>query len=457
MIPYLLKSAVCLLATLLFYKLVLERQKQLRFNRFFLLGSLVFSAVAPLLAFELPTDELPFSPAPFLDRVEQDLVKPALPIPQSTEPTGNAPNYVLWLYGFVTTLLLIRFGRNVYFLLRLARLHPTSSLNGATLVLLPTDVLPHTFGHYLFVSRSAYENHAIEPELFTHELAHIHQRHTLDILFVELLLTIAWFNPLLYLFKRAIQLNHEFLADRAVTVRHQSIAHYQRLLLSKLTPGPSLALTSTLTFQTTKQRFVMMTKHTSRFAGLLATGCSVLLFAALLFAFGTQTIAQVAPAAPTKPQTTTAQPGKPRGGRVPQLTVAEMEQRFTDKLVHMPMENRKPVYKKFNELTSEQKKHVVYIAPEERMTPNEAEFERWKNPKIFGMWVDGKRVRNFANTKLKASDIVAYSGSYVHKNARQPEGYLYQMDVMTAPYYKKYLKECEESPFLSYIERYTAK
>ncbi len=465
---YLLKSAVCLLATLLFYKGVLERQNLPRFNRFYLLGSLLFALTAPLVPVEPDALGLPVEPIQLPEVVsalpDMNLATPSPVVaPLATAaPKTDHISAGLWVYGLITILLLLRFGLNVFRLLHLARTNPTVRLHEATVVLLPTDVLPHAFGNYLFVSQSAYESHAIEPELFTHERAHIRQRHTLDILFVEWLLAVGWFNPLLYFFKRAIQLNHEFLADRAVTAQCYDVAHYQELLLSKLTSSPAFALTSTLTFQTTKQRFTMMTKHTSRLGAGLAMGSALVLFAGLLTVVGSSTLAQVAPAPqaqPTKEQTKPAprQPKVPTSTRRPQLSVAELEDRFGNIEVQLPMKNRKPVYKKFSDLTPEQKKHVVYIAPEPTKTPSEAEFEKWKNEKIYGMWVDGKRTRNFVNTSLKASDIVAFSGSYVHKNARQPEGYLYQMDVMTAPYYEKYLKDEAEKPFLIYIERYWGK
>jgi bla regulator protein blaR1 len=127
-----------------------------------------------------------------------------------------------------------------------------------------------------------------------------------------------------------------------------------------------------------------------------------------------------------------------------------MDQRFGDKLVQIPGTRRRELsrYVRFSSLTTEQKRHVTYIGPEPAKTPSEAEFNRWKNPRQFGIWLDGKRSRNFANTRLTASDIAAYSGSYVYKNARQPEGYLYQMELMTHARYAAYLKEQEQSPFL---------
>lgn len=446
MIAHLLESAVCLLATLAFYKLVLERQKMHHFNRFYLLGSLVLSLTAPFVSFDVPTLSFLPNPTPYVRPIQQNFPILRTSVATPIQPAGSSPNYWVWLYVLVTSLMVTRFGRNVYQLLRLVRISPTVKRDGATIVLLSADVVPHTFGRYLFVGGAAYGAGTIEPELFTHEMAHIRQRHSLDILLVEVLHCFGWFNPLLIGFKRAIRLNHEFLADEAVLRQHTDVPQYQRLLLSKIAPKPAPALISTLTFQMTKQRLTMMTKRTSRIAGLLATGGSVLLFTSLLVAFGTQTIAQVTPDVSVKPQSKTA---KPQNDRVPQLTVAEMEERFGDKMVHLPL--TKPgqrVEKKLSDLTEEQKKLVRYMPPFERNIPTETQLADWKNAKKFGVWVDDKRIQNKQLDKYKAQDFDHFFVSKLEKNAINYGKHYFQIDLMTKQGYQAYLKESEESPFL---------
>lgn len=445
MILYLLKSGFCLLVSLGFYKLVLEPEKMHRFNRVYLLVSLAFSFLAPLVSIKLGPELVPFTEALPVQYVRQGLetgLNQTVGLPTDRWEITD----LFWLtYWLIATLLLVRFGRNLHVLFRQISRHATEPLGAATLVLLPENGLPYTFLNYLFVDRTAYESRAIEQELFTHELAHIRQRHSLDILLIEGLICFFWFNPLLIWFRQAIQLNHEFLADEAVTNQNPNVVHYQYLLLSKLTSTAPVFLTSTLTFQTTKQRFAMMTKQTSRAKMGLAASSAILLLLGISVAVSTQTVAQVAPA--TKPNQVQS---KPASQRLPKLDVAEMEQRFGDKLVsiHSKKNGPKPTHKRFSDLTADEKKRVIYLAPESRKTPTEAEFEAWKNPKKYGIWVNEKRTRNFANTSLKAADIVAFSGSYVHKNARQPEGYLYQMELSTQEGYDAYIKRRTEEPLL---------
>ncbi len=450
MIAYLLKSILSLLLLFGFYKFWLENERLHQFKRFYLLGSLIFSALVPLISLPGWPVAVPltdFLPVPFVERG----IGTTLPQTEVPPVRDDADSSIWWwVYGAITALMLTRFAANLYTLARQIDSHPNQPFRGATLVRLRESGSPYTFLHYLFVPDDAYQRGEIEGELFTHELTHIRQRHSLDVLLIELLLCFGWFNPLLVWVKRAIQLNHEFLADGVVNSTYQNVRHYQLLLLAKLAPTPAVRLTSTLTFQTTKQRLLMMTKHTSRAIAWLAGGSTAILFGILTAAFSTTSSAQVVP---TPSGSTPAVTNQPQ----PETDVAKMDRLYGDKLVRTWPGGSKQVWRKFSELSMAEKKTVRLIPPQARKTPTEAQFEEWKNPKKFGVWVDGKRDRNFTKTPYQSTDIASFWGSFVHKNARQPEGYLYQMDLMTEPYYAAYLKEKAKSPMLVIWNRPPAK
>lgn len=118
----------------------------------------------------------------------------------------------------------------------------------------------------------------------------------MDVLLIEILKTIFWFNPLLILYKRAIQLNHEFLADERVIRSHENILTYQKLLLSKSIQPSNFYLTSNLTsFLKTKKRFIMMTKTTSIKMQLIKKLIVAPLFFAILIFGSSMTFAQEVP------------------------------------------------------------------------------------------------------------------------------------------------------------------
>lgn len=453
MILYGLKSTLILSVLLIAYKLLLENETMHRFKRGYLLASVLLAVVGPLLSFPVTVQSDFVSPAPVSSSFVTRFASARITLPADTvasPQTDQSPDLWLLVYGAITAVLLVRLVRNLISIVYRIRQNPTVRHAEATVVLLPTVTRPHTFLHYLFIGQADYEKQAIEAELFTHELTHIRQQHSVDILLVELISCVYWFNPALFFIRRAMRLNHEFLADQSVNTRHQDVVRYQQLLLSKLTPTKPVFLTSAFTFQTAKQRLIMMTRCTTPLRAGFAVGTAATLFLLLTLAAGIQSVAQVTKAVSGKATGTVPKAKAPSDSMT-------LEQRYSDKLVMTwPKANgnlpRKLVMTRFSDLSEAEKKKVIFIPPYAAKTPTNEQFEDWKNPKRFGIWLDGKHIKNSDLNNYKPSDIASFSGSYVHKNARQPQGYLYQFGLMTHKEYERYLKEQTESPFLLVAE-----
>jgi TonB family protein len=154
------------------------------------------------------------------------------------------------------------------------------------------NYVPHSFLNYVFIYKEDYVKGNIEKEIFNHELAHVRQRHSLDILFIELITLFAWINPILYLYRRAIQLNHEFLADEFVVNSVTSPHDYQLLLLDKAMQPSVLVLSSSFNYLQTRKRIIMMTKKTSYRIAILKQIALIPVIVATGFIFSTKVIAQ---------------------------------------------------------------------------------------------------------------------------------------------------------------------
>jgi hypothetical protein len=151
--------------------------------------------------------------------------------------------------------------------------------------LVDDHILPHTFWNYIFINKSDYENQKIEQELFTHELTHVTQKHTIDVLILEVIQIVFWINPFFILLKKAVQLNHEFLADERVIKQHKNTFQYQYLLLNKAAWKNDYYLASNLNYSLTKKRLLMMTTQSSHTKILLKKLAVVPLLAGFIFLF----------------------------------------------------------------------------------------------------------------------------------------------------------------------------
>ncbi|WP_310593820.1 M56 family metallopeptidase [Flavobacterium sp.] len=272
---FLIKSSLSLVVLLSVYYLFLEKEKMHHFNRYYLLFGLLFSLAIPFFSFEII--EKIQSPLSSINNIQ---------LPQTiitnTSKTNNIVLLTWIIYGLITTLLSIRFMLNLKQIQTTIQSHPTIKYKNAKLVLLDKKVLPHTFLNYIFINKKEYETEQIENELFIHELTHVSGKHSWDILFVEILKTVFWFNPLFIIYKKAIQLNHEFISDEKVIQTHTNVPFYQSLLLSKGNENTTFYLASNLNFLITKKRLIMMTKQKSTRIILLKQMSIVPLFLVLL-------------------------------------------------------------------------------------------------------------------------------------------------------------------------------
>ncbi|MGC1390319.1 MAG: M56 family metallopeptidase [Bacteroidales bacterium] len=160
--------------------------------------------------------------------------------------------------------------------------------SGKRLVLIEDLINPYCFYKTIFVNKHDYLNRKIGTELLAHELEHIKQSHSIDILFLELVRIVYWFNPILILYSRAIRVNHEYMADNGVLRESLDIKSYADKLLSFISCKRNIPLTSEFNHSLTKRRLLMITKPKSKSAiyglRITLTLCMILVFF-LFFSF----------------------------------------------------------------------------------------------------------------------------------------------------------------------------
>jgi len=289
MITYLLKSGLLLAIFFAVYKLLLESEKMLRFNRAYLIGSLIFSFVIPLKLFSIA----PF----FTSKIKTIQMDEILIVSNKSILNEVSYNEIFFyflglIYVVIATILLIRFVLNVFSFYLKMKKNSVEFIESQKIVLMKESILPHSFWNTIFINEEDFESGKIPSELIAHEKAHLQQKHTLDLLFIGLFKIVFWFNPMFVLFEKAIKLNHEFLADEAVNKQFGAVKNYQNLLLDFASNKSTVSLASTINYQITKKRLLMMTKKESALKIVFKVFIVGIISSLLLFVFNTEAIAQ---------------------------------------------------------------------------------------------------------------------------------------------------------------------
>jgi beta-lactamase regulating signal transducer with metallopeptidase domain len=169
---------------------------------------------------------------------------------------------LIWLYFSITSLFILRLAFSVLRTFTIIRKGTVQDTKFPKVVLSEMDYPPFSFFPYVVIPKKTYER--IENlEILEHETAHIKQGHTFDLLFSELLIAFLWFNPFMWLIKRSIVLNHEYLADNFSLKSSRSTKEYQYKLLNIPTSPMNVPLAHNFS-SLIKNRIVMINKKPTR-------------------------------------------------------------------------------------------------------------------------------------------------------------------------------------------------
>ncbi len=473
MIIYLIKGIGCSLALWAFHYFFLEKERMHVFNRFYLLAAPLLSFLIPF----IPMREVTLPTLPANPQLSGELS--VLPLEKSVEnstllPTQDLSGWFTGIYLLVATLLFLRFLIGFFRIWHRIKTSEKHSIPGAMIIAIPVEHTICTFLHYVLYSEKEYPDRQIPEPILRHEIAHVRQHHTFDILFIELLSALYWFNPVLVLYRKSIRLNHEFLADQSVTSVIRKVSDYQNMLLDQMAAGLTPPLASTFNYSQTKKRLLMMNQKTNKnrilwkvaFLSSMTTG---LFYAASDEALGQElaplgTVASlydhsIPPPPPLDPTELPVAPpppppyeaGKPGAGATAK-ELAEYKATF-EKHKIQKKNARGKVYSSFHfsdkgkerllliaqkmsQKQSAAQPYLIYQMPmPQKETPSPELFESFKRADVYGVWLDGKKVDNKVLDAYSNKDIAQYVISRLDGKAKIGRNYTHQLDLETTRHF----------------------
>ena len=258
---YILKTAMFLIVYYLFYKLLMSRETFHRFNRVALVSLLVLSFVLPLcesLVKGTGTGEGLVDLEGMLMMATGVEDAEAAQIPTSHILLGAL--MLIYLLGVVAFTL--RSLISYISLTKQLQKGERQTLNdGSILCLHEEQIAPFSWMHYIVASRKDIEESGVA--ILCHELGHIHNHHTFDLILTEVALILQWFNPAIWLMRRELQTIHEYEADEAVLDYGIDAKSYQLLLIKKAAGSRLQSITNSLHQSSIKKRITMMLKRKS--------------------------------------------------------------------------------------------------------------------------------------------------------------------------------------------------
>ena len=274
MLLYLIQTTLLLLLTLGLYKLFLESIKIHVFKRYYLLLALIAVFLLPLI--KIPSTGVITATNTTLAQLNEVIIGQQMEPTTTSSTSFTLQHGFLFLYLVGAAFMLIRF---VLELLRFHRLQQQGTIvydRGQRFVVVGTLATAFTFRQTIYLPLHLpidWTN-----KIILHEYNHVKQRHSFDILFIEGLKILFWFQPLLYWYQQHIALNHEFLADDTLNTSKEETQAYLQLLLTQTYLQQEHPLSSSFNFNLTKKRFMMLTKTNKPLQNTFAVLGTVFLF-----------------------------------------------------------------------------------------------------------------------------------------------------------------------------------
>lgn len=287
---YIMEAGISLGVFTLIYWFILRGETRFKVSRLYLLFALVFSTVLPLFTIHMNLGG-------FLSASEQNLPSPdktnylaavtvyTSGIPAKVSKAILSFNYSAFIYQFGAFSAIFVIALGIFQLFRMVTKNRVFRLRGSRLVVASNNISPYSFFHFIFIDKSLTEQKNWKT-IVQHELEHVKQGHSFDVLFVDAMMIFQWFNPFYWIIRRLVRENHEFLADKAVISKGQiSGANYKALLLSQAIGGHPVMTSNFLNVKMIQKRFKMITKKNNKKYSILKYAAGVMIALALTLTF----------------------------------------------------------------------------------------------------------------------------------------------------------------------------
>jgi len=285
----LLKSSAILLIFYVFYRILLSKETFYIFNRVFLLFGVILSVVIPFVSIpiykNIRMDFYSFEASSSIDKNNL-----------SFEVVDNHIDYFQYpifkiIYLGVIIFFIVRFIISIIKILISLKRFPKVEFENYNLVETQDDILPFSFFKTIVINPEKYTEEEYN-NILQHELTHVRQWHSIDIVLSKILSIVLWFNPIVYLYKREIEQNLEFIADSRVKKQENS-ERYEFLLLKSVLPAYQLQLVNNFFSSPIKKRIYMINAEPSKPINRLKYIVIIPILSLFLYSFNTKEVFKV--------------------------------------------------------------------------------------------------------------------------------------------------------------------
>jgi hypothetical protein len=360
---YLLKMLLCSSILYGYYRIALYNERFHQWNRFYLLAALLVSVVMPLVKIPIYASNQSSVIVTIVDTLN-----PVRTLERNTQQIIFHETRAEYIIGIlilmISTVLLVKFTIGLISIIRNYKAGSKTTIGKVLIIHTDHKAAPYSFFNWLFWRKSIDLHSPQSQRMLQHELAHIRQHHTIDKIFIELIIILFWMNPIFWLIRKEVYVIHEFLADQKAIKENNSSALAEMILQSLNLQTAAPLLTNPFFTSQIKRRIIMITTSTKpvysyfrRINGL----CCIVLTSILLVVTFQNTQAQAKSNLPTT-----------YGGK----KIKEIDIDRTKGMVRLTLENNETIEKTIKQADEEKILSEKILYPQKRNEPSDEEKQK---------------------------------------------------------------------------------
>jgi murein DD-endopeptidase MepM/ murein hydrolase activator NlpD/cell division protein ZapA (FtsZ GTPase activity inhibitor) len=293
MLEIVLKSVLITTVIYIFYRLFLQRETFFQSIRVYFIIGILASFILPLIIIPIYIEYEPI--------ITKEIINDSFPILENIPKKEAIANFetikepfnwmllISRLYVIGILIFLIKLSIELLSLMSLIYKSKKRKVGKYTFVETKKELSPFSFFNYIVCNKSQFNSDELK-DIITHEEVHVLQKHSLDILLIQLLVIMQWFNPFVWLYKKDTQQNLEYIADKVAQEKSNTKKTYQYLLLkTSITTNP-FALSNNFFNSHLKKRIMMLQKSQTKRLNQLKYVLLLPLIAVFLYAFNTKKV-----------------------------------------------------------------------------------------------------------------------------------------------------------------------
>ena len=287
---YFLKANGLIILFYLMYIIFLRKETFFVSNRWFFISGLVLSLILPLVTF---TKTIWVEPTPIPAFYEEIIpsTNNIIEVPVQENPLDWSL-ILTTAYAVISILIVMKITLELVSFFNKIRKHQKHKETSFTLIHSDTTENPFSFFHYIVINPNRFSEEEFQ-HILTHESIHVKQKHSIDVLLSKLFCAFFWANPIIWLYRKAMLQNLEFIADSETFQQIENKYEYQRTLLKVVTHQHDLSITNQFYQSLIKKRIVMLHTNQSNKRNVWKYATILPLLVGFMLLFQIETVAQV--------------------------------------------------------------------------------------------------------------------------------------------------------------------